>query len=162
MQIIVKCWTPEHYDGVTHAVIPMDVGMINVLLNRLELANTMKSMGGNSEFMGLQYDRYDPYFIDVPVDLRDQFDMTEEDFDMLCDEGYHILPAKMDDYSWDEVGMRPCMLMVMAGDNDTGRVYWYGYDKHGDASCRAETYSLTVDDLRKIKETLQCQSTSSK
>lgn len=157
MQIITKCWTPEWYDAVSHAVLDVDLNLIEMLARRLALANRMKQE--DSEFMGLQYNRYDPCFIDVPVELMDQFDMTEEEFDGLSDGGWAILPAKMDGYEWDYVSMRPCMLMVMAGDVDhhrlpdrvpNGRIYWYGFDKHGSSQCRAETYAISLADLHEF------------
>jgi len=166
MQIIIKCWTPEWYDAVTHSVIPMDEKSIDHFLNLIQLANKLKLE--DLEFSGLKYNRYDPVFIDVPVELVDEFDINEDDFDALCDDGYHVLPDKMDDYDWDEVGMRPCSLMVIAGDfevgddfkrtgkinDDSGRIYWYGYDKHAGSEGRIETYSLYKKDLIHIRKLL--------
>lgn len=172
MQIALKCWTPEHYDCVTHAVIPFCDQLVDDLLRKMALANRLRLelwQAGDRDFMGLEFDRNDPYFIDSATVLGAPFcatdaetlGMKEEDFDELSDGGFSILPAKMDETEWEEVSIRPCMLMVMAGDlveeavKDNGRIYWYGYDKHGDAGCRAETYSLYAKDLQEIKEALK-------
>ena len=155
MQIITKCWTPEWYDAVSHAVLEVDLNLIEMLARRVALANRMKQE--DSEFMGLQYDRYDPCFIDVGD--SETIGMTEEEFDGLSDGGWAILPEKMDGHEWDYVGMRPCKLMVMAGDVDhhrlpdrvpNGRIYWYGFDKHGNSECRAETYAISSADLQEL------------
>ena len=152
MQIIVKCWMPDWYDAVSHAIIEVDAALMDDLLAKLALADKMKA--DDSEFMGLEYNRYDPIFVDV---CPDDISMSEEEFEALSDNGWDFLPAKTE---LDEVGIRPCMLMVMAGNilhhrlgDDPvpdGRVYWYGYDKHGGAESRIETYSLYAKDLREI------------
>ena len=162
MQIIVKCWTPECYDAVSHAIIEVDLNLIEMLARRLALANKMKLE--DSEFTGLQFNRYDPTFIDMPVELMDDFGMTEEEFDDLSDGGWSILPEKMDGHEWDYVGMRPCKLMVIAGEvvtdskfeptgeirENSGRIYWCGFDKHGNSECRAETYAISSADLQEL------------
>jgi len=160
MQIVLKCWTPEHYDSVTHAVIPFCDKLVDNLLKKMALANRLRLelwQAGDKDLMGLEFDRNDPYFIDSDPDT---LGMTEQEFDELSDDGFHMLPAKMDETEWDEVSIRPCMLMVMAGlvadeVRDNGRVYWYGYDKHGDAGCRVETYSLYAKDLIEIRGALK-------
>lgn len=163
MQIAMKCWTPEHYDFVSHAVLEVDIALVDNLLAKLALADRMiieqKALG---RFMGLEFDSYDPVFIDATPDT---LGISEDEYDEeLSDVGHIILPAKMDGHEWEQVAIRPCFQMVMAGDVvhhrlpgkvGGGRVYWYGYDKHGDASCRAETYSLYEKDLRDIREALE-------
>lgn len=161
MQIVLKCWTPEHYDFVTHAVIPFCDQLVDDLLEKMALANRLRLE--HTDFMGLEFDRYDPYFIDSDPDT---LGMTEEEFEELSDGGFSILSAKMDETEWDTVSILPCMLMVMAGDlvegkvKDNGRVYWFGYDKHGNAGDRAETYSLYEKDLLEIREALKDRSGS--
>lgn len=163
MQIIVRCRTPEGYDAVTHAVIGFDTILVDNLLIKIALANEIKASINTSEkslegFMGLEFtSSRRPILIRAcsPEDVG----LTEEEFDGLSDDGYYILPAKMDGHSWKEVAIHPCMQMIIAGDVDTnfspphihdGRVYWYGYARGG----RAETYSLYEKDLRDIREAL--------
>lgn len=153
MKIIVKCWTPEWYDDVTHAVIEFDVALADNLLAKLALAARMEKLLGD-RFMGLEYNSPDPTFIN----FGDPTDIGLEDDDSL-DEGYEFIPAKFQDYEFDETAIRPVIQCVMAGCGGNGRVYWYGFDKHGNAGCRAETYSLSEQDIRDIREELLCPST---
>jgi len=153
MFVIVKCWHPEYYDAATHAVIEFDLELVDNLLAKLALANRIKleqeSLG---RFMGLEFDSYDPIFIDISVDDLETLGIGDSDLD----EGFLILPANLEKYEWNKTRMLPVMQMVMAGDipHPNGRVYWYGFDKHGDAGCRAETYSLYENDLLEIKKAL--------
>lgn len=156
MKIIVKCWTPECYDAVTHAVIEFDHAMVKDLLEKLRFADKVakRYRGMDTRFMGLEFDNYDPDF----VNFGDPTEIGLENDDSL-DAGFSIIPAKFENYEFDVTSMRPVMQMVMAGDVPhhrlpdyvpEGRVYWYGFDKHGNAGCRAETYSLYEKDLREI------------
>lgn len=152
MHILVKCWTPEHYDAVTHAVITMDLALVDDLLEKLALADRMETeqeLLGN-RFMGLEFDDFEPDFINLGVSTDIGLD------DDSLDEGYAIIPAEFQDYEFDVISMRPVMQMAMAanGSKSGGRIYWYAFDKHGDASCRAETCSLREKDLLEIKEVL--------
>lgn len=160
MQIITKCWTPEWFEAVTHAVLDLDIELLEYLAQRMHVANRLKLE--ESEFMGLQYDRYDPRF--VRVDDAAEIQLREEAFDELSDAGQYVLPASMDNHEWEEAGMRPCVLMVRAGDlvlddefkptgkirENSGRIYWYGFDKHGGADCRVETYSISPKELHEL------------
>ena len=111
--------------------------------------------------MGLEFDSYDPNFIN----LGDLEEVGIED--SLLDEGYLILPAKLENHEAlnNETSMGLVRQMVMAGNVPVpidggvlknGRVGWYGLDEYG----RAETSSLYEKDIWEIKETLKCQSTS--
>lgn len=157
MNIIMKCWTPEWYNNVTHAVIEFDVALVDDLLEKFKYAQLVaKKYGVESGFMGFEFTDYSPDFVDFG-------DPTEIDLeDDSLDEGYDIIPAKFQDYEFDVTSMCPVMQMVMAGNVGlkNGSVCWYGYDKHGGAGCRAETSSLFEKDIREIKEALICQSTS--
>ena len=158
MKIIVTCWTPDFYDAVTHAVIDFDLALADDLLEKLKYAQEVaERYGTDGRFMGLEFDDYSPEFIELgnPEDLGIDDDALEG--------GYLKLPAKFQDYEFNETSMRPVMQMVMAGDIphhrlpgqvSNGRVYWYGFDKHGGAGCRAEKYSLYEKDIRAIKEAL--------
>jgi len=159
--VLVKCWTPEWYDSVTHAVIEFDEALVDDLLEKLHYAQLVADRyGSEKRFMGLEFDSYDPNFIN----LGDPANLGIDDDEL--DEGYVILAAENENHEAldNETGMRPVMQMVMAGDVVhprlkerimNGRVFWYGFDKHGGAGCRAETYSLYEKDIREIKEALQ-------
>jgi len=158
MHIIVKCWTPEWYDSVSHAIIEVDIGLIEMLAKRISFANKLRQE--DSEFMGLQYDRYDPYFVDIS---EEDVGMTDKQWCDLSDGAWLVVPPEiLENHEWntshgkalEPVNVRPCMLMVMAGDDDLGHVYWYGYDKHGGSGCRAETYSISKRDLHHIADKL--------
>lgn len=155
MQIIVKCWTPEWYDFVTHAVIKFDLALIHDLLNKLQYAELIsKGYGSKQRFIGLEFNSSDPLFID----LGDPTEIGLEDDDSLDDEGYAIIPAKFQNHEWDEVAMFPVAQIIRAanGSKSGGTVYWQAYDKHSGADGRIETYSLSAEDLREIKEQLVC------
>jgi len=168
MNIIVKCWTPDFYDFAEHAVIEFDLALVDSLLAKIALAERITGFIVQAEFtqaesegfMGLEYDSYDPRF--VTIGDPETIGMTEDEFDELSDGGFHIFPREMDNHDWNEESMRPVMLMVMAarGDKSGGRVYWYGYDKHGGADCRSETYSFDVKDLQAIRGQLKERSST--
>lgn len=165
MKIITKCWTPEWFEAVTHAVLDVDIEFLENLAQKIHIANGMKL--DDPEFTGLEYDRYDPLF--VRVDEAADIQMTENDFGRLYDGGWHILPASMDNHEWDATNMAPCRIRVMAGEivldnkfqptknirDNSGRVYWYGFDRHGNSECRAETESFDPQDLQELKKILQ-------
>lgn len=163
MKIIVKCCTPEWYDAVTHAVIDFDLALADDLLEKLNYAQLVADRYGTEKrFMGLEFDDYSPEFIN----LGDPTEIGLED-DSL-DAGFAIILAKFQDCEFVDANMRPVMQMVMAGDVahhpltgrvKNGRVYWYGYDKHGGAESRTETYSLYEKDIREIREALMSQNT---
>ncbi len=158
MHILVKCWTPEHYDAVSHAVIEMDLVLVDNLLEKIALADRMETeqeLLGN-HLMGLVFDGYEPDFINLDTEDLGLTEEHEEQVEGLEFEGYFILPANLEKHEWVVCSMRPVMQMAMAanGSKSGGRIYWYAYDKHGDASCRAETYSLHEKDLREIREAL--------
>ena len=112
MKIIVKCWTPEWYDAVTHAVIEFDLALADDLLEKLHYAQLVaERYGPDKRFMGLEFDSYDPNFIN----LGDLEEVGIED--SLLDEGYLILPAKLENHEAlnNETSMGLVRQMVMAG-----------------------------------------------
>ena len=160
MQIITKCWTPEWFEAVTHAVLEVDMDLLAYLAQKMHVANRMKL--DDPAITGLEYDCYDPLF--VRVDDAAEIGLTEEELDELCDGGQHVLPASLADHKWDTTAIRPCRLMVRAGDlvlddhlrptkkirENSGRIYWFGWDKHGGADCRVETDGILPADLQEL------------
>lgn len=145
MKIIVKCWTPEWYDAVTHAILDLSADMVEKLLKRIAAVNKTKQVV-DGDLIGWQFDDYTPVFVNVGD--PECIGMTEEAFDDLSDSGWEYLP---DNTELEEVGLRPVTLFAMQGRGESGgRVYWQGYDKHGGAESRVETYSLHESDLRAI------------
>lgn len=121
---------------------------------RMVVVRIKTELDNDVNFMGLEFRDYcgadSPAFVDFgdpeAIDLDDD----------SLDGGFAIISAKFQGYEFDETSMRPVMQMIMAGDvgQHNGRVYWYGYDKHGGVGSRAETYSLYEKDIREIKEVL--------
>jgi hypothetical protein len=138
-------------------MVEMDLDLVDNLLKKLARADWLskeQELWDNC-FMGLQFDSYDPVFVEL--DLEDLgLDEEDEGYGGLED-GYLVLPARLENYEWVERSMCHCVQVVMAanGSKSGGRIYWYAYDKHGDASSRAETYSLHETDLREIAELLE-------
>ena len=146
MKVIVKCWTPECYDAVTHAILDLSAEMVEGLLKKIAAVNETKKV--NSDLMGWQFYDYTPVFVDI--DDPECIGWTEEQFDDLSDCGWDYLSI---DVGLEEVGMSPVTLFAIHGEGKSGgRVYWQAYDKHGGAESRCETNSLYESDLRKILE----------
>ena len=149
MQVLVKCWTPEFYDFVTHAVLDLDEPMIERLLDRL---TAVDEMNAHHDVAGFVYDDCTPDWIDA---CPDTVGLTQKEFDTCDDGSFFIFPAEKEQ-KWDEndaiSGMRPVSMYVMAarGNRRGGAVHWQGYDKHGGAESRCETYRLHRDDLQEI------------
>jgi hypothetical protein len=160
MQVLVKCWVPEHYDFVTHAVLDLDEVMIQKLLAKLDAAEKMGRDYAEWAFRGFVYDDCTPDWIDA---CPETVGLTDDEFETCDDGSFFIFPAEKEK-RWDETeaasGMRPVTMYVMAacGDRRGGAVHWQGYDKHGGAESRCETYRLHRDDLQEILDEIHRRS----
>jgi hypothetical protein len=147
MRIIVKCWTPEWYDAVSHAILDLSAEMVEKLLARIAAVNALKKQ--DDDIQSVEYHDYTPVFVDLgdPVCIG----RTEEQMVAIDDGGWDFLKT---DPGLEEVSMRPVTLHVTegVGTKSGGSVYWQAYDKHGGAESRSDTYRLYETDLREILE----------
>lgn len=156
MQIIVRCFTPEYYDGCDHAVIEITPALVDYLARRIPLARKLKS--DDNDFWGIKYTDYSPTFI--ALGDSEKIGQADEDFDAAMDANHCvILPDnfKLDDF--DEARMSPIVLTITAErmpDDQVPRAgfYWTGTDKYIGSAGRCETYELTEEDLYEWAEAL--------
>lgn len=145
--VLVKCWKPEYYDAADHAIVTLSEDLILMLDKRLAQAKALNE----SDFYGITWWDYSPFFLACGGPETVGSDMSEEDFDAALEANYFVqLPESFTEESVGEAiaPMRPVTLTVTANG-----FYWTGTDKYIGAEGRVETYEMaasTVDDWAEL------------
>lgn len=157
MVVLVRCFTPEHYDAANHAVIEVNEELILMLDKRLAQARAMWESG----FFGTKWWDWTPYFIPCSGPDSVGSDMSEDDFDQFLDANHFVRLA--DDFKRPDnyAPMSPIVLTVCASEirhdgRISGSFLWTGTDKHIGANGRVETYEQHEDVVDEWAELIGC------
>ncbi|MFQ5788015.1 MAG: hypothetical protein ACE5H1_08535 [Thermodesulfobacteriota bacterium] len=136
MQVLITCSVPDD-NFASHAILDVDLEMIQSLRKKISLANKIALMENNLK--SLQFDSFPPMFVKCNIE---NLGLSDDEFDELENEGCILLPEKLKDHEWDRVAVTSCFLMVRSGDKaldeiaacfdeikaGTALFYWFGYN----------------------------------
>jgi len=127
LKVLVKVVTSEHYDGVTHAVINVNLSSINFITAQMKLAERLACK--DTDFKSLSFTNYVVDFLNLD---EGEFESIE---DYLILDGDCEIPGKV-------VEVVPMELII-----SNNSFFWAGFDKHVGVNGRVETYMFDKSDL---------------